>query len=134
MKKLLVLGTLILSINAVAAGTSELESRFNELEKQYNLLMQKEEQKFAAEKKIAEEAQATLTKQKQMYNELAAKVSKLNQIKDIKFYKEQYEELSKKYQVVLKDLEGQMAEQQAIINRFKQLEALKAGNTVKKAK
>lgn len=134
MKKLLVLGTLILSINAIAAGTSELESRFNELEKQYNLLMQKEEQKFAAEKKIAEEAQATLAKQKQMYNELAAKVTKLNQIKDIKFYKEQYEELSKKYQVVLKELEGQMAEQQAIINRFKQLEALKAGNTVKKAK
>lgn len=128
MKKLLVVGTLLLSASAMAAGqTSNLEARFNGLEKEYNLLMQKEQAKFNAEKKVAQEAQATLAKQKEMYNQLSAKIAKLQNIKDIKFYKEQYEGLAKKYQVILKDLESQMAQQQAIINRFKALEALKLG-------
>lgn len=130
MKKLVLLGTLALSLNVLAAEANEFESRFNALEKEYSLLMQKEQQKFDAEKKVAEQAQATLAKQKEMYAQLSAKVAKLNEIKDIKFYKEQYEELAKKYQTVLKELESQMAEQQGIINRFKQLEALKVGNTV----
>lgn len=130
MKKLVLLGTLALSLNVLAAEANEFESRFNALEKEYSLLMQKEQQKFDAEKKVAEQAQGTLAKQKEMYAQLSAKVAKLNEIKDIKFYKEQYEELAKKYQTVLKELESQMAEQQGIINRFKQLEALKVGNTV----
>lgn len=127
MKKIVLFGALILSLNAMAEGTDELEARFKGLEQQYTQLMQKEQQKFDAEKKIAEQAEVTLAKQKQMYSELSAKVKKIKEVEDIKFYKEQYEELGRKYQTVLKELEGQMASQQAIIDRFKQLEALKLG-------
>ena len=47
----------------------------------------------------------------------------------MKFYKEQYGELASKYQAALKDLEAQMKEQENIINRFRQLEALKTNKS-----
>lgn len=125
MKKLLVLGTIVLSASLMAAEVDELEARFKGLEQEYNLLIQKEQEKFDTEKKIAEGAQATLAKQRELYNQLSGKVAKLNQIKDVKFYKEQYSDLAGKYQAALKELEGQMKEQESLINRFRQLEALK---------
>ena len=128
MKKLLVLGTIVLSASLMGAEVNDLEARFKGLEQEYNMLMQKETEKFNMEKKIAETAEATLAKQKDLYSQLSAKVAKLNQIKDVKFYKDQYSELAGKYQAALKDLDGQMKEQENIINRFRQLEALKTSN------
>lgn len=129
MKKLLVLGTIVLSASMMGAEVDNLEARFKGLEQEYNLLIQKEQEKFNTEKKIAEVAQSTLAKQRELYNQLSEKVAKLNQIKDVKFYKEQYGELASKYQAALKDLEAQMKEQENIINRFRQLEALKTNKS-----
>lgn len=129
MKKLLVLGTIVLSASMMGAEVDNLEARFKGLEQEYNLLIQKEQEKFNTEKKIAEVAQSTLAKQRELYNQLSEKVAKLNQIKDVKFYKEQYGELVSKYQAALKDLEAQMKEQENIINRFRQLEALKTNKS-----
>lgn len=129
MKKLLVLGTIVLSASMMGAEVDNLEARFKGLEQEYNLLIQKEQEKFNTEKKIAEVAQSTLAKQREIYNQLSEKVAKLNQIKDVKFYKEQYGELASKYQAALKDLEAQMKEQENIINRFRQLEALKTNKS-----
>lgn len=129
MKKLLVLGTIVLSASMMGAEVDNLEARFKGLEQEYNLLIQKEQEKFDTEKKIAEAAQSTLAKQRELYNQLSEKASKLNQIKDMKFYKEQYGELASKYQAALKDLEAQMKEQENIINRFRQLEALKTNKS-----
>ena len=128
MKKLLVLGTIILSASTFASGvTTEFENRFNSLEQEYKMLVQKEEEKYNSEKQIAEIAKATLAKQKDLYNQISVKTAKLSQIKDVKFYKEQYSELAKKYQDALKELEGQMKEQENIIGRFQQLQAVKEG-------
>lgn len=129
MKKLLVLGTIVLSASLMGAEVDNLEARFKGLEQEYNLLIKKEQEKFDTEKKIAEAAQSTLAKQRELYNQLSEKVAKLNQIKDVKFYKEQYGELASKYQAALKDLEAQMKEQENIINRFRQLEALKTNKS-----
>lgn len=129
MKKLLVLGTIVLSASMMGAEVDNLEARFKGLEQEYNLLIQKEQEKFNTEKKIAEVAQSTLAKQREIYNQLSEKVAKLNQMKDVKFYKEQYGELASKYQAALKDLEAQMKEQENIINRFRQLEALKTNKS-----
>lgn len=129
MKKLLVLGTIVLSASMMGAEVDNLEARFKGLEQEYNLLIQKEQEKFNTEKKIAEVAQSTLAKQRELYNQLSEKVAKLNQMKDVKFYKEQYGELVSKYQAALKDLEAQMKEQENIINRFRQLEALKTNKS-----
>ncbi|WP_339008285.1 adhesion protein FadA [Fusobacterium varium] len=129
MKKLLVLGTIVLSASMMGAEVDNLEARFKGLEQEYNLLIQKEQEKFNTEKKIAEVAQSTLAKQREIYNQLSEKVAKLNQMKDVKFYKEQYGELVSKYQAALKDLEAQMKEQENIINRFRQLEALKTNKS-----
>ena len=128
MKKLLVLGTILLSAAAYSDGvTSEFESRFNGLEQEYQMLMNKENERYNAEKQTAETAKATLAKQRELYNQISAKSAKLGQIKDVKFYKEQYGELAKKYQDALKELDGQMREQESIINRFQQLQAVKEG-------
>ena len=129
MKKLLVLGTIVLSASMMGAEVDNLEARFKGLEQEYNLLIQKEQEKFNTEKKIAEAAQSTLAKQRELYNQLSEKAAKLNQMKDVKFYKEQYGELVSKYQAALKDLEAQMKEQENIINRFRQLEALKTNKS-----
>jgi len=129
MKKLLVLGTIVLSASMMGAEVDNLEARFKGLEQEYSLLIQKEQEKFNTEKKIAEVAQSTLAKQREIYNQLSEKVAKLNQMKDVKFYKEQYGELVSKYQAALKDLEAQMKEQENIINRFRQLEALKTNKS-----
>lgn len=91
------------------------------------MLMQKEDERYNSEKQIAETAKATLAKQRELYNQISTKAGKLGQIKDVKFYKEQYGELAKKYQDALKELEGQMKEQESIINRFQQLQAVKEG-------
>lgn len=130
MKKLLVLGTIVLSASMMGAEVDNLEARFKGLEQEYNLLIQKEQEKFNTEKKIAEVAQSTLAKQREIYNQLSEKVAKLNQMKDVKFYKEQYGELVSKYQAALKDLEAQMKEQENIINRFRQLEAIKVNKKI----
>lgn len=128
MKKLLVLGTILLSAAAYSDGvTSEFENRFNGLEQEYQMLMNKENERYNAEKQTAETAKATLAKQRELYNQISAKSAKLGQIKDVKFYKEQYGELAKKYQDALKELDGQMREQESIINRFQQLQAVKEG-------
>ena len=128
MKKLLVAGTILLSASAFSTGvTAEFESRFNTLEQEYKMLMQKEDERYNSEKQIAETAKATLAKQRELYNQISTKAGKLGQIKDVKFYKEQYGELAKKYQDALKELEGQMKEQESITNRFQQLQAVKEG-------
>ena len=103
MKKLLVAGTILLSASAFSTGvTAEFESRFNTLEQEYKMLMQKEDERYNSEKQIAETAKATLAKQRELYNQISTKAGKLGQIKDVKFYKEQYGELAKKYQDALK--------------------------------
>lgn len=133
MKKILVVGALVLSVtNLMADGSQEVEARFNGLEQEFQLLMEKEQAKYNEEKVAAANAQKTLAKQKQVYAQLTAKVQQLNKIKDIKFYKSDYEGLANKFNGVLKELEGQMKEQQAIIDRFKQVEALRAGMSTDK--
>ena len=105
MKKLLVAGTILLSASAFSTGvTAEFESRFNTLEQEYKMLMQKEDERYNSEKQIAETAKATLAKQRELYNQISTKSAKLGQIKDVKFYKEQYGELAKKYQDALREI------------------------------
>lgn len=104
MKKLLVAGTILLSASAFSTGvTAEFESRFNTLEQEYKMLMQKEDERYNSEKQIAETAKATLAKQRELYNQISTKAGKLGQIKDVKFYKEQYGELAKNTKMHLKN-------------------------------
>ena len=117
MKKRFVPGTILGSKSAFSTGvTAEFESRFNTLEQEYKMLMQKEDERYNSEKQIAETAKATLAKQRELYNQISTKSAKLGQIKDVKFYQD-----------ALRELEGQMKEQESIINRFQQLQAVKEG-------
>ena len=50
MKKLLVAGTILLSASAFSTGvTAEFESRFNTLEQEYKMLMQKEDERYKSQ-------------------------------------------------------------------------------------
>lgn len=129
MKKLVVLGFIVGSL-AYAGDLSNLEATYQGLEQEYNLLMQKEQEKFNEEKKIAEAAKATLAKQQEMYAMLENKVAQLNSVANTRFYKDNYEGLANKYQGLMVKLEKEMAESQEIITKFESLQALKDGKLI----
>ena len=104
MKKLVALGFIVGSL-AYAGDLSNLEATYQGLEQEYNLLMQKEQEKFNEEKKIAEAAKATLAKQQEMYAMLENKVAQLNSVANTRFYKDNYEGLANKYQGLMVKLE-----------------------------
>lgn len=135
MKKLLTVGALMLCVTSLMANENvgeeiiiegkTLQEQFSGLENEFQQLLKREQSKYNEEKAAAAMATKTLAKQKEMYSQLSLKVVQLDQIKQIKFYKSEYDKLAKKYREVLKELEVQMKEQQDIIDRFNQIEALR---------
>ena len=112
MKKLLVLGTLLVSA-AAFAGATDLLNELKTLDAEYKSLSAQEDARFNEEKAQAEAAQKALTENEKVYAELTKRAQKLSAEADTKFYKAQYEELAKKYEKALQqlstDMEGQKA-------------------------
>ena len=53
-----------------------------------------------------------------MYEEISEKEKRILSVKDSKFYKDQYQELAKKYAEAKKELEADMLKQEEIISIF----------------
>ena len=129
MKKIIILiGTMLITISAFSASVTDFETQMKSLEKEYQLLLKKEDQRYAQEKQIAETAEKTLAEQKNLYKRVAGSLSQLHQIEKYLFYKDDYNQLLNKYQTILKDLEKSMNNQQVIIDNFKQIQLEKEGN------
>ena len=129
MKKIIILiGTMLITISAFSASVTDFETQMKSLEKEYQLLLKKEDQRYAQEKQIAETAEKTLAEQKNLYRSVAGSLSQLQQMEKYIFYKDDYNQLLNKYQTILKDLEKSMNNQQVIIDNFKQIQLEKEGN------
>lgn len=123
MKKLLVLGTLVLS--AVAFSQSEnLLNELKALDAQYKSLSAQETARFNEEKAQAEAAKAALAKNEKLYAQLTQRAQLLSTEANTKFYKDQYEALAKKYDAALKQLASEMDAQKAVISDFQKIESL----------
>ncbi|MEH1739715.1 adhesion protein FadA [Fusobacterium varium] len=129
MKKIIILiGTMLITISAFSASVTDFETQMKSLEKEYQLLLKKEDQRYAQERQIAETAEKTLAEQKNLYKSVAGSLSQLQQMEKYIFYKDDYNQLLNKYQTILKDLEKSMNNQQVIIDNFKQIQLEKEGN------
>ena len=98
------------------------------LEKEYQLLLKKEDQRYAQERQIAETASSVLTGQKDLYKSVNASLNELQQMGKYVFYKDEYNQLVAKYQTILSDIQNSMNDQQMIIDNFKQIQLEKEGN------
>ncbi|WP_130890122.1 adhesion protein FadA [Fusobacterium varium] len=129
MKKIItLLGTLLITISSFAVSADDFEVQMKSLEKEYQLLLQKEDQRYAEEKEIAETAATVLTGQKDLYKSVTASLNELQQMGKYVFYKDDYNQLLEKYKIILTDIQKSMNEQQIIIDNFKQIQAEKEGN------
>lgn len=129
MKKIItLLGTLLMTISSFAVSADDFEVQMKSLEKEYQLLLQKEDQRYAEEKEIAETAATVLTGQKDLYKSVTASLNELQQMGKYVFYKDDYNQLLEKYKIILTDIQKSMNEQQIIIDNFKQIQAEKEGN------
>ncbi|MEJ6467398.1 adhesion protein FadA [Fusobacterium ulcerans] len=129
MKKIITLiGTLLITISAFSASTVDFEAQMKSLEKEYQLLLKKEDQRYAQERQIAETASSVLTGQKDLYKSVNASLNELQQMGKYIFYKDEYNQLVAKYQTILSDIQKSMNDQQMIIDNFKQIQLEKEGN------
>ncbi len=129
MKKIILLiGTMLISISAFSASVTDFETQMKSLEKEYQLLLKKEDQRYVQEQQIAATAESTLAGQKSLYKSVAGSLNELQQMEKYIFYKDDYNQLLNKYQTILKDLEKSMNDQQVIIDNFKQIQSEKEGN------
>lgn len=129
MKKIITLiGTLLITISAFSSSTVDFEAQMKSLEKEYQLLLKKEDQRYAQERQIAETASSVLTGQKDLYKSVNASLNELQQMGKYVFYKDEYNQLVAKYQTILSDIQKSMNDQQMIIDNFKQIQLEKEGN------
>ena len=129
MKKIItLLGTLLITISSFAVSADDFEVQMKSLEKEYQLLLKKEDQRYAQERQIAETASSVLTGQKDLYKSVNASLNELQQMGKYVFYKDDYNQLLEKYKIILTDIQKSMNEQQIIIDNFKQIQAEKEGN------
>lgn len=129
MKKIITLiGTLLITISAFSTSTVDFEAQMKSLEKEYQLLLKKEDQRYAQERQIAETASSVLTGQKDLYKSVNASLNELQQMGKYVFYKDEYNQLVAKYQTILSDIQKSMNDQQMIIDNFKQIQLEKEGN------
>lgn len=104
-----------------------LEKAYESLEKEYANLIKKEENFFKAKENAAIAAQSKLNQQKALYEEISRKEQQINNVKNVRFYKEQYASLSQKYKQVMQELNIEMNKQRGIINEYVRLKNIKEG-------
>ena len=127
MKKVFLVCALLSTVAMAAPEQGGVEVRFNQLENQYNALKQKEAALFTQKEQQAIAAQKKLEEQQALYNDVTAKQQQLEEIKNVRFYKEQYSSLANKYGAIRKELEKEMKQNETVVAEFTQLQQIKGG-------
>jgi long-subunit acyl-CoA synthetase (AMP-forming) len=127
MKKVFLACALLSTVAMAAPEQGGVEVRFNQLENQYNALKQKEAALFTQKEQQAIAAQKKLEEQQALYNDVTAKQQQLEEIKNVRFYKEQYSSLANKYGAIRKELEKEMKQNEMVVAEFTKLQQIKGG-------
>lgn len=127
MKKILILtGAFILSAATFSTGEiKNFQTQMNVLEKEFQTLLQREDQRYAQERTRAASAGKELEAQHELYKKISKSLSELQQMKSSIFYKTEYDTLMAKYQTTLSELDNVMKREQDIIASFNKIEASK---------
>lgn len=127
MKKIFLLCALLSTVAMASTEKGGLEGRFNQLENQYKVLKQKEATLYTQKETQAVAAQKKLEEQQALYNDITAKQQQLEEIKNVRFYKDQYSSLANKYGAIRKEIAKEMEQNVMIVAEFNQLQEIKGG-------
>ena len=129
MKKLGILFVLLSAVSAVSfADYQTVNAKYNKLENEYNQLVNMENQQYSKLKANAENAAQKLQDRQALKTAIEEKMVRLEQTRNSKFFKGEYENLVKEYKNVIKVLDGEIARLSKIVDNFNKVEELKGGN------
>ena len=107
----------------VAAQT--VTGRFNQLEAEYERLVNMENQEYNKLKANADAAASKLAEKEAQKAQLEERISKVEAASETKAFKAQYAELAKQYKAVAKSLDTEIKSLRATVENFAAIEALK---------
>ena len=133
MKKVGILFVLLsaLSFSAASAKSSKTASaqtvvgRFNQLEAEYERLVNMENQEYNKLKANADAAASKLAEKEAQKAQIEERIAKIEAAADSKAFKAQYAELAKQYKAVAKSLDTEIKSLRATVENFAAIEALK---------
>ena len=133
MKKVGILFVLLsaLSFSAASAKSSKTASaqtvvgRFNQLEAEYERLVNMENQEYNKLKANAEVAANKLAEKEAQKAQIEERIAKIEAAADSKAFKAQYSELVKQYKAVVKALDSEIKTLSTRVENFAAIEALK---------
>ena len=120
-----------LSFSAASAKSSKTASaqtvvgRFNQLEAEYERLVNMENQEYNKLKANADAAASKLAEKEAQKAQLEERISKVEAASETKAFKAQYAELAKQYKAVAKSLDTEIKSLRATVENFAAIEALK---------
>lgn len=120
MKKVL-LGCILLAASITTFAESNVLSTLEQLELNFQQLEAEEKAMYEKRKSEAEEAQRTLAQQREMYQKIITQEKHIADVKGNRYYKDQYNQLAKKYAESKRVLEEDMRKQEEIINLFEMI-------------
>ena len=125
MKKL---GILFVLLSAVSfADYQTLNAKYNKLENEYNQLVNMENQQYSKLRGNAENASQQLQEKQALKAAIEEKMVKLEQTRNTKYFKGEYETLVKEYKNVVKALDVEIARLSKVVDNFNKVEELKGG-------
>lgn len=119
---MLMLGSL--SFSASRANES-IESSLGNLEKQLSNLQDMEDRKFAEEEAKAAAARQKLAEYQKISDAIDEKISAIDSNADRSIFGREMKETKRKYKVLKKDLEKQMAQLQKTVDSFEMIKSLR---------
>lgn len=119
---MLMLGSL--SFSASRANES-IESSLGNLEKQLSNLQNMEDRKFAEEEAKANAAGQKLAEYQKISDAIDEKISEIDSNADRSIFGREMKETKRKYKVLKKDLEKQMAQLQKTVDSFEMIKSLR---------
>ena len=133
MKKVGILFVLLsaLSFSAASAKSSKTASaqtvvgRFNQLEAEYERLVNMENQEYNKLKANADAAASKLAEKEAQKAQIEERIAKIEAAADSKAFKAQYSELAKQYKAVVKALDSEIKSLSTTVENFAAIEALK---------
>ena len=106
-------------------STQSVSGRFNQLEAEYERLVNMENQEYNKLKANADAAASKLAEKEAQKAQLEERISKVEAASETKAFKAQYAELAKQYKAVAKSLDTEIKSLRATVENFAAIEALK---------
>ena len=106
-------------------ATQSVSGRFNQLEAEYERLVNMENQEYNKLKANAEVAANKLAEKEAQKAQIEERIAKIEAAADSKAFKAQYSELAKQYKTVVKALDSEIKSLSTRVENFEAIEALK---------